>query len=983
MNDDKLIKKFNENKFSLISINIRSLTKHLSELKQITEKFEPDIITLSEIWRPHGPYVAINNYHEIIMNVRPPGKSGGGTAIYVKKTHKIEKTDKFDQIKLKKIEISAIKVISNRSEVLILSMYRPPDCSITDTINDLDKILSNIGNLRVIISGDTNIDYGKKNHLREIYNQKLLENNLLQYVNTYTRITAKSQTIIDHTISNINSLNSVVSEIAIADHQMIATFWGKKSFNKNFKNDQNSSNINETIHFSKTLKNIQSINWNEWQVLSDDSSVDDIYNSFHSKMQQSLVFEKKKTKKKFQSQPWFTNDILTQKKQVEKARKKFLKKADQHNEITYRILKKNYNKNLKLAKNEFYADKLQKANKNSKLIWRVINELLNRSKYKDEFERLTHNNTELTDHHEIAKTFADYYKSAAHDKIIKIKSDKKFTQFLNPSDEKVNTFDLKPIDIHDTWKYIKTIQPKNSSGFDGFPSKLLNLAAPSLLKPLTIIINKCFETGEFPEILKLSKIFPVFKKGLPECSNFRPVSLLSCFSKVIEKASNDQLEKYLNENYDTRYQFAYKKNHSTLHPILLTRHISEIELMKKNFVIIIMIDLSLAFDTIDTGIILPEKFKFYGANDKTAGFFRNFFTQREHYVKWKNVNSDPVKLYNYSCVQGSTLAAPIFNFYTQDLKNVINSNIVMFADDKNIILSGKDPNKLILEANEELDNINQYMAANKLIVNKTKTSFMILKPKGGKKFQITEKLKMGNVEINQVSEARFLGVILDDQLSFKKQYEVVKNKLENTVKALICTRNLLNYKAKFQLYNALFESHVNYCCIAYMDKLKKGQIEKLKSLQKKAIRLIFNAKQKSHTNKLFKLSNITPIQDIYENEALKFVFKNTSVLSSYHQPVAIRDILLQNTNHRQIRTRFDDDDTKIRINNQYTKGQAIFDILDIWNNASYDIRNAGNLFSLKRMLKNKINTDMNECTTENCYSCRIDVHRDYSKYMKI
>ena len=109
-----------------------------------------------------------------------------------------------------------------------------------------------------------------------------------------------------------------------------------------------------------------------------------------------------------------------------------------------------------------------------------------------------------------------------------------------------------------------------------------------------------------------------------------------------------------------------KKNHSTLHPILLTRHISEIELMKKNFVIIIMIDLSLAFDTIDTGNILPEKFKFYGVNDKTAGFFRNFFTQREHYVKWKNVNSDPVKLYNYSCVQGSTLAAPIFNFYTQD-----------------------------------------------------------------------------------------------------------------------------------------------------------------------------------------------------------------------------------------------------------------------------------------------------------------------------
>ena len=127
----------------------------------------------------------------------------------------------------------------------------------------------------------------------------------------------------------------------------------------------------------------------------------------------------------------------------------------------------------------------------------------------------------------------------------------------------------------------------------------------------------------------------------------------------------------------------------------------------------------------------------------------------------------------------------------------------MFADHKNVVISHKDPNKLIQIGNEELNEIDQYMAANKLIVNKAKTSYLIIKPKGVKTQVINEKLEMGKAEIKQVNDARYFGVILDDNLNFKKQYETVKNKLENTVKAIICTRNLLNFKAKFQLYNAL------------------------------------------------------------------------------------------------------------------------------------------------------------------------------------
>ena len=276
------------------------------------------------------------------------------------------------------------------------------------------------------------------------------------------------------------------------------------------------------------------------------------------------------------------------------------------------------------------------------------------------------------------------------------------------------------------------------------------------------------------------------------------------------------------------------------------------------------------------------------------------------------------------------------------------------------------------------------MAANKLIVNKAKTSYLLLKPKGAKTKVINEKLKMGNAEIKQVNDAGYLGVILDDNLNFKKQYETVKNKLENTVKALICTRNLLNFRAKFQLYNALFESHINYCSLSYMDKLSKGQIQNLQRLQKKAIRLIFNANKYSHTEKLFRLAKITPIESIYEREAIKFVFKNFSETSADLQPAAIRDILFNDNNKQtQIRTRFDDDITKIRIKSQIKKGQCIFSIIEKWNNANPDLRNAGNLFSLKRLLTYELETKMKECTKDNCFSCKNDVNKDYLKYMKV
>ena len=533
----------------------------------------------------------------------------------------------------------------------------------------------------------------------------------------------------------------------------------------------------------------------------------------------------------------------------------------------------------------------------------------------------------------------------------------------------------------ETWFFIKAVHPKNSHGFDGITSKLMNSAASNLVIPMTTIINKCFTSGSFPEKLKLSKISPIHKKLDPIPANFRPISLLSCYSKVIEKAAADQLQKDFKKHLENEKQFAYKSNHSCLHATLLTRHKIEMELEKGNYVGLALIDLSLAFDTVNCEKILPGKLKHYGATENTANFFKSFFTNRKLYTTWKGTNSNIVDMHNYSCVQGSCLGPIIFNIYTQDLRDATIGDVICFADDTNVVMSDRDPNQLIRNMNMELSKIQNYMTENTLMLNRTKSNYLIFRPKRATKIDITEKMHIDGEEIEKVTSTRFLGIWIDDQLNFQKQYEVLHNKLNDTLKALRAVRSLLNYKSKLLIYHSLFQSHVNYCTIAYFDKFNKSQINNLLLLQKKAIRTIFQARNNVHTQKLFQLANITPIDRIYETEAIKFIFQYVSDTTKELQPKAIHDIIFQNAIIFK-NTRFYDDESKIRIPHAYRKGQAIYNLISKWNNTKHELRFAGNLWSLKKMIRMEVNDNLLPCTTKNCFTCQLDKNRDYSRYMR-
>ena len=223
-------------------------------------------------------------------------------------------------------------------------------------------------------------------------------------------------------------------------------------------------------------------------------------------------------------------------------------------------------------------------------------------------------------------------------------------------------------------------------------------------------------------------------------------------------------------------------------------------------------------------------------------------------------------------------------------------------------------------------------------------------------------------------------MIFDDKLNFEEQFNRVKSKLKNGVKALMCTRLTLNFRAKMLLYNGAFKSHIEYCSLAYLDKLNKKQINELYTLQKQAVRLIFNAKKNVHTEKLFKLAGILPLTKMYQAEAIKMVYKNWTEHLSDTQPVAIRDLIIPSSEDN---ARIYLNQNKIKIPSVYKKGACFYNMINVWNNSSPDARNSGNLWSLKKFIKDDFIQSLPLCHAKKCNICALDENKDYPKYMSI
>ena len=342
-----------------------------------------------------------------------------------------------------------------------------------------------------------------------------------------------------------------------------------------------------------------------------------------------------------------------------------------------------------------------------------------------------------------------------------------------------------------------------------------------LKRPHFYIFAQSLKSGIVPDKLKIAKVFPIYKSEKKYAlSNYRPISVLPCFSKILERIMYNRLYNYLNENEILNdKQLCFRAGHSTEHAILELNDQASNAFDNKNFVLGVFIDLSKAFDTVDHNILL-QKLSMHSVKRNNLKWSHSYLSNQKQYIEFQNddkkekTNSLTIKC---GIPQGSILGPLLFIAYVNDLYSA--SNIlkpIMFADDTNLFCSGKHIETLFQTANIELEKMAIWFQANKPFLNESKTKFTLVNKSWGKdnlplKLPI---LKINNFEIKRTTSIKFLGIMVDENLTWNNHIHILENKLSKNIGLLYRAKPYLDKNTMTTLYFSFFRSYLNYGNIA-------------------------------------------------------------------------------------------------------------------------------------------------------------------------
>ena len=813
--------------------------------------------------------LALDGYTFVNIN-HPQNLKRGGVGLYVKDS--LPSTNRSDLATLPECAVCEIQL--NRKKYFFVVIYRSPSQDQSDFDNfsiNFELLLSKMqaeNHFCVVITGDFNCRSTQwwkddiENTEGKSFEPLTSDIGLHQLISEPTHIIGDSKSCIDLIFTDQPNLiveSGVHPSLHEQCHHLIV--YGKLSVS-NVALPPYTRRIwyYDRADFVAIMKSIEMFHWQEHlgKIACPNEQVK-FLNEVLLNIYSNFIPNKVKTIRPHQA-PWITQTVKNFLRKKNRAYKSFMRNGqpEEKREGIQKMISEG-SRLIEDAKRNYFlkaGKTLASPGTSSKTYWSLINTVLNKAKIPI-IPPLLENGLFITDFTEKAQLFNDYFILQC----TTIDTGSEIPQQTPATTTLINDFVISEEKI---LKIIRALNPNKAHGWDEISVRMIKLSDAALVPPLKIIFTNCFRRGIFPHIWKHANVVPVHKKNEKNVkANYRPISLLPVFGKLLEKLIYDSLYSHLvscellNPN-----QSGFRPGDSTVNQMISIMHtiFEAFDCNPPLDVRSVYLDISKAFDRVwHDGLIY--KLKRCGVSGQLLFIIQSFLKDRKqrtvlngHCSTWGDISA--------GVPQGSILGPLFFLVYINDLTNDLKCNVKLFADDTSLFTVVHDTIAAADDMNHDLELIRHWAHDWRMSFNPDPQKQAVELILSKKQIEVDHpEIRFNNIPVMRVDDHKHLGIILDSKLSFSSY---IKSAISKTRKGIGLLRYLSRYLPMHtlnELYKLYVRPHLDYGDVIYHIPAKvcdfSGNVtlpslmEKLESVQYSAARAITGTWRGTSREKLY------------------------------------------------------------------------------------------------------------------------------------